>query len=87
MQSPKEVSVSRRKTSWSFSHAIQAYYVYLWILKLRQWRIPDSTENTELREMLSRSLADVKRIIEELETQLSAIAKIPRLDLRKTCTP
>lgn len=82
MKSSAKISVSWRATTWSFSHAIQAYYVYLWIFKLRQWRSNDVSEKIEIREILSQSLNDVSVIINELEIQLSQISKVSPIEFR-----
>lgn len=86
MMTDGPVSVSWRKTSWSFSHAIQAYYVYLWIRSLRYWRSQQPNETVKIRDLLSQSLIGVDSIIDELEIQLSLLADMPRSELRRLCT-
>lgn len=82
MKLNQSIKIPWRKTEWAFSHAIQAYYVYLWIARLRQWRIQDLTAEPEFRQALAQSLEDVHLIISQLEEQLSAIAGLTASDFR-----
>ncbi|WP_413287559.1 hypothetical protein [Bdellovibrio sp. HCB337] len=85
MDSKAQIQVSWRETQWGFSHAIQAYYVYLWIFELRKWYVQENLDSTHFESQLRESIDKVAEIILELEVQLAGVMGVQGSQLRQEC--
>ena len=81
MSSSVHIDIAWRNTNWSFSHSIQSYYVYFWILQLRQWAISSNLLNPEEKEKLIISIPEVRNILDSLGTQLCQVCQFSQGEL------
>lgn len=81
MNSDIELSIHWRGTRWSISHALQAYYIYCWILRLRNWAVTSEICTKQEQEKLKASLGDVHSILQSLEEQLTQASGINLTEL------